>query len=69
VDDAEAADLDRAGLDQQALALIASLWPAPARQCVVVARYQLLPAPAAFGLMWVVTRAGEAHPRGRRNDH
>jgi hypothetical protein len=55
VDDADAAWLARTALPQQRAALIASLWPPPARQCVAAPHYVALPAPAAFGLAYRVS--------------
>jgi hypothetical protein len=54
VDDADAAFLDRAAVSHQRAALIASLWPAPTRQCIVPPLYVELPAPALFGMVFRV---------------
>ena len=51
VDGADAALLGRTMLSQQRAALIASLWPAPTRQCVTPPLFELLPSPAAFGAL------------------
>jgi hypothetical protein len=63
VDDADAPTLDRATIPQEEAALIASLWP-PMRQCVIRPRYQQLPAPAEFGMLyrvdWVAPGANDA---------
>lgn len=56
VDEPEAALLARVALAEERTAMVASLWPAPARQCVVSAHYALLEAPAAFGATWVARR-------------
>jgi len=48
MDRADAALLDRAALNKQRAALIASLWP-EARPCVVPALYSHFPAPALLG--------------------
>lgn len=55
VDDLDRASLDRAALSQQHTALVASLWPAPARQCVARPRYVALAAPAVFGVVYQVS--------------
>jgi hypothetical protein len=55
VGDADAIVLDRAAIPHQHAALIASLWPAPTRQCVASPRYQELPAPALFGVVYRVS--------------
>jgi hypothetical protein len=54
IDDAAAADLDRAAVPQQQAALIASLWP-EARPCAVRAVFEQLPAPALLGATLPVT--------------
>lgn len=51
IDHADAATLDRGALAQDRAALIASLWPGPARQCVARPLYQEHAAPAVFGLL------------------
>ncbi|MEQ1618535.1 MAG: hypothetical protein ABL883_09360 [Terricaulis sp.] len=60
IDPADPATLDRAALGQDRAALVASLWPAPRRQCVISAKYFLLDAPAGFGQLWVISRTQEA---------
>lgn len=47
--------LDRSTISHQHAALIASLWPEPARQCVARPRYDALPAPAVFGRLHAVS--------------
>jgi hypothetical protein len=54
VDDANAAQLDRAAIPQERAALVASLWP-EARPCSVRPVYEQLPAPALFGVVFQVT--------------
>jgi len=56
VDDPGAALANRGALDQTRAALIASLWPAPSRQCVAAPVYVQYDAPAVFGLLNVVRR-------------
>ncbi len=55
VDDLDRASLDRAAISHAQAALISSLWPAPARQCLARPRYVALPAPAVFGVMYQVS--------------
>jgi hypothetical protein len=59
VDGVDAATLNKTALPQVRMALVASLWPAPTRQCVIPPIYVMLPAPAAFGsvltLSWAAT--------------
>lgn len=52
VDQPNAAALDRGAIAHERAALVASLWPAPARQCVVAPLYLELPAPAMLGAMF-----------------
>lgn len=54
IDDADTATLDRGALAHDRAALIASLWPAPTRQCVARPLYQEHAAPAVFGLVFRV---------------
>jgi hypothetical protein len=42
--------------------VLASLWPAPTRQCVAAPLYLELPAPAMFGMLFQVIWPGR--PRG-----
>lgn len=58
VDEPNAAMLDRAAICHERAALITSLWPAPTRQCVAVAVFEELPAPAIFGATYRVTLPG-----------
>jgi hypothetical protein len=58
VDEANAAMLDRAAISHERAALIASLWPAPTRQCVAAPVFEELPAPAIFGATYRVTLPG-----------
>ncbi|MBY0565287.1 MAG: hypothetical protein K2P58_14030 [Hyphomonadaceae bacterium] len=58
VDEPDAASLDRAALPQDRTALVVSLWPPPARQCVAPARYVGLAAPATFVGVFRVTWLG-----------
>ena len=55
VDDLDRASLDRAAISHCHAALVASLWPAPARQCVARPRYLALGAPAVFGVVYQVS--------------
>jgi len=55
IDDADAAMLDRAAISHQRAALIASLWPAPTRQCVAWPSFEELAAPAIFGAVFRVS--------------
>jgi len=55
VDDADAALLDRAAISHQRAALIASLWPWPAGQCMARPVFSELPAPAVFGALFQVS--------------
>ncbi len=50
-----AALLGRSTISHQHAALIASLWPEPARQCVARPRYEALPAPAVFGRLHLIS--------------
>lgn len=54
-DEPDAAWLDRTAISQQRAALIASLWPEPARQCVAAPVFLQLPAPAVFGAVFQVS--------------
>jgi hypothetical protein len=54
VDEPDAALLDRTAIPHQQAALIASLWPAPTRQCVAPPLFLELPAPAVFGVVFRV---------------
>lgn len=69
LDEPGKAILDRARISQQRAALVASLWPEPARQCVARPRYVGLPAPAIFGAMfrvsWALTDARALQQRLR----
>jgi hypothetical protein len=56
IDDAGAALNDRRAVDQSRAALIASLWPAPTRQCVAAPVYLQQKAPAVFSTMYVLGR-------------
>lgn len=49
LDDVARAHLDRAALPHQTIALIASLWPEPTRQCVVRPVFVQFAAPAILG--------------------
>lgn len=62
-DDADGALLNRAAIDQERTALVASLWPAPGRQCVIPVRYALLDAPASFGELWLTSRVRQERAR------
>jgi hypothetical protein len=65
LDDADAALLDRDAVPQERAALIASLWPAPTRQCVARPLHLELPAPAVFGRLlrvsWPGAPGADAH--------
>lgn len=62
VGDAHAAMLDRSAIAHDRAALIASLWPAPTRQCVAPPRYEMVRAPAMLGALTPVSWAGpQAH--------
>lgn len=63
LDEPGAAILDRNRLSHQRAALIASLWPEPARQCVARPRYVALPAPAIFGSLFRVSWSVKADAR------
>lgn len=54
-DEPEAAWLNRTAISQQRAALIASLWPEPARQCVAPPVFLQLPAPAVLGAVLQVS--------------
>jgi hypothetical protein len=58
VDEPNTAMLDRAAISHERAALIASLWPAPTRQCVAPPVFEELPAPAMFGATYRVTLPG-----------
>lgn len=62
IDDACAADLDRAAIPQARAALVASLWP-EARPCTVRSVYEQLPAPALLGAVLPVTWAPQVDAR------
>jgi len=55
VDEPDAAWLDRAALSQQRAALVSSLWPEPARQCVAAPVFSQLPAPAVLGRVTAIS--------------
>jgi hypothetical protein len=55
IDDAETAMLDRAAIPHAHAALVVSLWPASTLQCLASPRYQGLPAPAQFGVVYRVS--------------
>lgn len=62
IDGADAATLDRGVLPQDRAALIASLWPAPLRQCVVPAKFMLHGGPVELGCLWLVSRPPKTAP-------
>lgn len=63
IDEPDAAWLNRAALPQQRAALVASLWPSRAGQCVARAEFVQFAAPAMFGALFRVGWAGVAEAR------
>lgn len=55
VDDPDLLSLNRGATPLQRAAMIASLWPAPTRQCVAGPVFAQLPAPAIFGVVFRVS--------------
>lgn len=55
VDDPDLLSLNRSAVPQARAALIASLWPAPTRQCVAAPDFAELAAPAVFGMVFRVS--------------
>lgn len=65
IDDATRETLDRRAVPESRAALIASLWPAPTRQCVAPPVYVELAAPAQFGRLNLVAWGAPARVDAR----